>query len=55
MKNGNRPKTDRELRRYLAQMREVTKETTSSKARALRFLVEAGIATPKGNLKAVYR
>lgn len=55
MKNGERPKTDKELRQYLAEMRQFAKETASSKAKALQFLVDAGIATPKGNLKAVYR
>ena len=55
MKNGERPKTDRELREYRAEMRKFAKETASSKAKALRFLVEAGIATPAGNLRSVYK
>ncbi len=55
MRNGERPKTDRELRRYLADMRKFAKETASSKEKALQFLVDAGIATPAGNLRSVYK
>lgn len=55
MKNGERPKTDRELRRYLADMRKFAKETASSKEKSLQFLVDAGIATPAGNLRSVYK
>ena len=55
MNNGERPKTDRELRRYLAEMRKFAKETASSKEKALQFLVDAGIATPAGNLRSVYK
>ena len=55
MRNGEKPKTDGELRRYIADMRRFSKRTASSKEESLRFLVKAGIATPKGNLKQVYR
>ena len=55
MKNGEWPKTDRELRQYLAEMKQFANQTASSKEKALRFLVEAGIATPNGNLKRMYK
>ena len=55
MNNGERPKTDKELRNYWAEMRKFVKETASSKEKALQFLVDAGIATPKGNLRSVYK
>lgn len=55
MNNCERPKTDKELRHYLADMRKFAKEAASSKKKALQFLVDAGIATPAGNLRSVYK
>ena len=55
MNNGERPKTDKELKRYLADMKRFAKETAASEEKALQFLVDAGIATPKGNLRSVYK
>ena len=55
MNNGERPKTDKELQEYLAEMRRFMEKVTASREESLRFLVEAGIATPSGNLRSVYR
>ena len=44
-----------EIKKSIKNLRSMKKEVKSSKAAALKFLVDAGIATKKGNLRTVYR
>lgn len=47
--------TTQEIKKSIQNLRSMKKEVKSSKAAALKFLVDAGIATKKGNLRSVYR
>lgn len=47
--------TTQEIKKSIKNLRSMKKEVKSSKAVALKFLVDAGIATRKGNLRAAYR
>lgn len=55
MTTGERPRTDRELRKYRAEIGTFVKETSSSRERERQFRLDAGIATRKGNLRSVYQ
>ena len=45
----------KEVKKSLKDMKEFTKEVTSSKRKAKAFLIKVGIATPKGNLTKTYK
>jgi len=45
--------TDKETRKYIAEMKRYTANVSTSEARKL--LVKAGICTKKGNLRKPYR
>lgn len=47
--------TTQEIKKSIKNLRSMKKEVKSSKDVALKFLVDAGIATRKGNLRAAYR
>jgi hypothetical protein len=47
--------SEQDLRATLEAMSKVREEATSSPAKALAFLVEAGINTPSGELTEPYR
>ena len=46
--------TAKELNKEIQEMRDFAKEISSSKETALKLLVEAGICTPRGNLRKPY-
>ncbi|EEQ93859.1 Hypothetical protein OINT_2001048 [Brucella intermedia LMG 3301] len=47
--------TNKERTQTLQALRDTKKKATASKAAALKLLKEAGLLTPKGNLKMKYR
>lgn len=47
--------TDKERKKLLSEMEEYIKKVSSSKEKSLEFLVKAGICTPKGNLRKLYK
>ncbi len=47
--------SDQDLKKSLEAMKLLRKDLTSSPAKALAFLVEAGIVTPAGDLTEHYR
>lgn len=47
--------SDKELDEYLKAMEKTRKKICKNKKTALKFLVDAGIYTPKGNLRKPYR
>jgi hypothetical protein len=47
--------TDVEIKKSIQNLRMIQKKVKQSKSAALKFLVDAGIATKKGNLRSVYR
>lgn len=47
--------TSKEHKQLASKIAEKTKEVSGSTRKAKKFLVEAGICTPKGNLKKAYK
>ena len=47
--------SEEETKAYIAEMKRFTKKVSSSPKESRRFLVKAGILTPKGNLKKPYK
>lgn len=47
--------TETETKKYVKKMEEYTKKISSSSEKSKKFLIKAGICTPKGNLKKNYK
>ena len=47
--------TDEEIEKFIEKAKILTKEITSSKTKARKFLYEAGICTKKGKLRKIYQ
>ncbi|MFA6716838.1 MAG: hypothetical protein WC082_08550 [Victivallales bacterium] len=47
--------TVKESEKVVKEMKAFTKKVTASKAKARKFLIDAGICTSKGNLTKAYR
>ena len=47
--------TQFEIDKFIEKAKAITKEVTSSKAKAREFLYKAGICTKKGKLRKIYR